>query len=236
MKPVIGIVPLYDSGKESYWMLPGYMKGLEEAGGIPVMLPLTGEQETLRQLAAQLDGFVLTGGPDVEPPVYGEEKKDTCGETCVMRDEMEQILLPEILKADKPVLGICRGIQLMNAVLGGTLYQDIPTEYPTETEHHQQPPYDRCAHEVIVEKDSLLWKITGKKIIPVNSCHHQAIRDLAPGLETAARSADGLVESVYMKGKRFFLGVQWHPEFSYITSQDSRSIFAGFVQACGMEL
>ena len=129
-RPLIGLVPLYDEFKDSYWMLPGYMIALEEAGAIPVMMPLTAEEGAVSQLAEQLDGFVLTGGPDVYPAVYGEEKREVCGTLCQQRDQMEKLLLQEALKLDKPVFGICRGLQFLNGYLGGTLYQDLETEYP----------------------------------------------------------------------------------------------------------
>lgn len=231
-KPLIGIIPLIDIQRESYWMLPGYMKGLEEAGAIPVMLPLSQDEEALAQLAEELDGFLFTGGQDVEPSCYAEEKKETCQETCPDRDGMEQKLLRYVLEQDKPVLGICRGIQLINAALGGTLYQDIPTEYPSKIEHHQTPPYDKIAHMVFVERKSPLWKMVEQEEIPVNSYHHQAIRELAPGLKAAAKSEDGLIEAVYMEGKRLLLALQWHPEFSYRTDGNARKIFRGFVEAC----
>ena len=116
-KPLIGIIPLIDIERESYWMLPGYMKGIEEAGGTSVMLPLTSDKETLRKFVNYFDGFLFTGGHDVSPSLYREEVSDKCGECCPKRDEMETILLPMVLEQDKPVLGICRGLQLINAAL-----------------------------------------------------------------------------------------------------------------------
>ena len=120
-KPLIGIVPLVDEARESYWMLPGYMQGVEQAGGVPVMLPLTDDAAALRQLADTCDGFLLTGGQDVSPALYGAAPTLQCGETCPARDAMEARLLDLALAADKPVLGICRGIQFLNVHLGGTL-------------------------------------------------------------------------------------------------------------------
>lgn len=228
-KPLIGVVPLVDAERESYWMLPGYMKGLEEAGGIPVMLPLTSSHETLAQLTAMLDGILFTGGQDVSPSVYFTPQSERCGECCLERDKMELELLRLALKQDKPVLGICRGIQLLNAALGGDLYQDLPTEHPSEIQHHQAPPYDRPVHTVTLVSDSPIQKLFHKDTLSVNSYHHQAIRTLAPVLRPMAYSNDGLVEAVWLPTARFVWAVQWHPEFLYRIDPDSRKLFSFFV-------
>ena len=130
-KPMIGILPLVDIERESYWMLPGYMRGVEEAGGLPVMLPLTANRPELEQLAAGFDGFLFTGGHDVNPALYGQTPSALCQEVCEARDNMEKILFPLVFERNKAVLGICRGAQLINAVLGGTLYQDLPALRPS---------------------------------------------------------------------------------------------------------
>ena len=148
MKPLVGLIPLYDEKKESYWMLPGYMKMLQEQGAIPVMLPLTSEESILAPLVSMCAGFLLTGGQDVSPELYGEQRLDTCGALCKERDEMEKYILQQAILQDKPVLGICRGIQFLNVYLGGTLYQDLPTEYSSHIQHHMEPPYDLEAHTV----------------------------------------------------------------------------------------
>ena len=147
-KPIIGIVPLVDIERESYWMLPGYMKGIEQAGGIPLMLPLTADEENLQQLADEMDGFLYAGGQDISPGMYAQKRSRMCGQRCRERDEMETILFRMVYEQDKPLLGICRGIQYINVVMGGTLYQDLPSEYPSDTEHHQMPPYDVPVHSV----------------------------------------------------------------------------------------
>lgn len=215
-KPLIGVVPLYDSEKESYWMLPGYMEGIVNAGGIPVMLPMTADDGILEELVGTLDGFLLTGGQDVDPALYGAAKSPACGETCPARDAMEPKLLRRALDADKPVFGICRGIQLLNACLGGTLYQDLPAEHGSAVDHHMTPPYDRAVHEVTILADTPLAALLGTMRLGVNSYHHQAVKALAPVLRPMALADDGLVEAAYLPGKRFCMAVQWHPEFSYI--------------------
>ncbi|MDR0703517.1 MAG: gamma-glutamyl-gamma-aminobutyrate hydrolase family protein [Planctomycetaceae bacterium] len=255
VRPLIGVVPLYDEPRNSFWMLPGYMQAIEHAGGIPVILPLTANPSVLRQLAKQFDGFLFTGGQDVAPELYGEQPADCCGAVCPERDTMEKMLLEYVLKFDKPVFGICRGIQFINVFLGGTLYQDIPSQFQTETaiQHYQQPPYHKPVHSVTVEPESPLFPIlqtsditlntpnssntfnlSNKPFnIPVNSFHHQGIRRLATELKSAAYASDGLIEAVYHPDKRFVFAVQWHPELSWQTDSNSRKIFSYFVQHCG---
>lgn len=232
-KPIIGITPLFDREKDSYWMLPGYLEGLEQAGAIPVILPLVEGKEDLAQLTQLCEGILFTGGQDVSPKLYGEAAKPTCGEVCAARDAMEQVLLQLALEQDLPVLGICRGIQFLNAALGGTLYQDLPTEHPSHIQHHMTPPYDRAVHTVTILPDTPLAEVLGATCIGVNSYHHQAVKTLAPGLTEMARSEDGLVEAVCLPDRRFVWAVQWHPEFSFRVDEYSRNIFAAFVQATG---
>lgn len=232
MRPVIGVIPLYDEEKDSYWMLPGYMLSLEECGALPIMLPLTDDTEELDELFDKCDGILFTGGHDVNPKVYGCETSDKCGVTCTLRDSMEEYLLNKCIEKDKPALGICRGIQFMNAILGGTLYQDLPTEHPSATEHHMTAPYDRSVHSVEVSEGTLLADIIGAGIHNVNSYHHQAIRDVAKRATVMAVSEDGIVEAIGLNDKRYILGVQWHPEFSYKVDEDSRKIMRSFTDAC----
>ena len=232
MKPVIGLIPLYDDEKDSFWMLPGYMRVIEKCGGIPIMLPLTTDKDELEQVYNLCDGILFTGGHDVSPKVYGEEKKETCGVSCHMRDAMEGYILSDCLEDNKPFLGICRGIQFVNAYLGGTLYQDLPTEYQCTVEHHMEPPYDKAAHQVEILKGTKLAEILGAGMHAVNSYHHQAIKEMAPDVEKMAVSEDGLIEAIAVKNHRFGIAVQWHPEFSYETNQDSIKLVNAFINEC----
>lgn len=229
-KPLIGVLPLVDIGRDSYWMLPGYMKGIEQAGGIPVMLPLTGEKSDIAQIAKMADGFLFTGGQDVSPEIYGMGRTKKCEECSQERDQMETELFLQVYEQGKPVLGICRGIQLINAALGGTLYQDLATEHPSLVSHRQSPPYDMPAHMADIVEGSPLHVLLGMKEIPVNSCHHQAIRVLSERLSPMAYSPDGLTEAVYAPGKPFVWAVQWHPEFNYQKEESSRRIFNAFIE------
>ncbi|SDN19345.1 gamma-glutamyl-gamma-aminobutyrate hydrolase family protein [Alkalicoccus daliensis] len=233
LKPVIGVLPLYDEEKESYWMLPGYMKGIEEAGGIPVMLPLTADKEVIGQLAEMYDGFLFTGGHDISPTLYGEDPLDVCGPLCLERDEMEKILFFRLLELNKPILGICRAIQLFNALLGGTLYQDLPTQLKTELKlvHKQSPPYHQPSHRVYIPKDNFLYQLIQEEDILVNSYHHQAIKNLSSQLTPQAEAEDGIIEAAAMTEKRFVLAVQWHPEFSYQKDAFNHRLFAALVKA-----
>ncbi|MBQ8617274.1 MAG: gamma-glutamyl-gamma-aminobutyrate hydrolase family protein [Clostridia bacterium] len=230
-KPVIGVVPLVDMQRESYWMLPGYMKGIEMAGGLPMMLPLTSSKEDIRQILSLCDGILFTGGQDVEPKVYGAKRLDVCGECCAQRDAMEVLLLDEALRQDKPLLGICRGLQLFNACLGGTLYQDLPTQHVSDIRHSQRPPYDVPVHSVRLFENTPLHALLKKREIRVNSYHHQAICNLSNQLEAMAAAPDGLIEAIYHPGKRFVWAVQWHPEFSYLKDSDNLAILRAFVCA-----
>jgi len=147
------------------------------------------------------------------------------------RDELEAALLPLALAADKPVLGICRGLQFINAFLGGTLWQDLPTEYNSPIAHRMQKPYHRDAHSVNFFADTPFTPLFGEGEYGVNSLHHQAIKELAPALRAAAVAPDGLVEAAWMPEKRFVLAVQWHPEFRS-ANVGSRALAAAFVGAC----
>lgn len=231
-KPVIGVLPLWDDEKESIWMLPGYLQGIIDAGGIPVMLPMIRDKEMIACLADKFDGFLFTGGHDVNPSLYGEERTLKCGQICSVRDELEQVLFDTVINQDKPAFGICRGLQMFNVLLGGSLYQDLPSQYFAETKvnHRQQPPYDIPAHAVRV-LDSPLSKLINAAEMEVNSYHHQSIKALSPQLSPLAIAPDGLVEAAYMPGKRFVWAVQWHPEFT-LQGAVSKKLFRSFVKAC----
>lgn len=231
MKPVIGVVPLVDSARDSLWMIPGYVDGLLRAGAIPVTLPLTDDSAVIKELAGQLDGILLTGGQDIAPERYRAQPLAECGETCTGRDAMELRLVRAALKRNLPILGICRGVQLLNVYFGGTLFQDLPAQHPHGIDHHMQPPYDRPVHRVDLVPKSPLANLLGCDSLQVNSYHHQAIRRLGRRLQVMAVSEDGLIEAVYLPDYRFVWGVQWHPELSYRTDANSRTVLQAFSQA-----
>lgn len=208
-----------------------YMEGLSEAGGLPVMLPLTADVDSVAQIADRYDGFLFTGGHDVSPTLYGEDAMSVCGECCPWRDTAERLLFQAAVARDKPILGICRGLQFINVMLGGTLYQDLPVQRPSDVIHRQAPPYDSPSHEVRLLEHSPLRVLLGRDLIAVNSCHHQGIKDLAQALQPMACAQDGLIEAAFHPQMRFLWAVQWHPEFSHLVDENSRRIFRSFVEA-----
>lgn len=231
MKPSIAILPLVDTDRDSYWMLPGYMDGLMEAGALPQMMPLTVDAADIDAYLQHADGVLLPGGHDLDPALYGAVRHGACGETCGPLDGMTRIVFGRALELDLPVLGICRGLQAINVLCGGTLYQDLPSQHASAVDHHMAAPYDRVQHEVRLVEGSPLQRLLGTATLGVNSYHHQGIALLGEGLEAMATAPDGLVEAVRRPSSRFVWGVQWHPEFSYRKDAASRCILGAFVQA-----
>lgn len=234
MKPVIGVVPLYDEKKESIWMLPGYLEVLQACGALPFVLPFTESVDDVAQLAGLVDGILFTGGQDVDPSLYGQEPLPACGAPLPARDTLEDLLLDEAQARDLPIFGICRAIQFFNVHGGGTLWQDLATQHPTDPllEHHMQPPYDRAVHRVTLVEGTPLQRLLGVSELGVNSYHHQGIRELAPELEPMARATDGIVEAVRNPAMRFAWAVQWHPELSWRADPRQQAIVQAFVDAC----
>ena len=210
-KPMIALIPLVDAGRDSLWMLPGYLNGISAAGGIGVMLPLTGEEGDIDEILSRFDGFLFTGGHDVDPALYGQENLH-CGELAPGRDVMERKLLLGALERKKPVFGICRGLQLMNAVLGGTLYQDIPTLFPSDTNHRMAAPYGRAEHTVDILPGTPFAQWQLGPTIGVNSCHHQAVDRLGEGLKLTAYCPEDQVVEAFTHECLPVFAVQWHPE------------------------
>lgn len=231
----VGVSPLYDRAADSIWMIPGYLKMIERCGAVPLIMPLTSDRHELDYFLRICSGFLLTGGQDVTPSLYGAERLPECGETCPERDRMEKYLLQKAIELDIPVLGICRGIQLMNVCGGGTLYQDLDREHPSAVEHHMQPPYDRAVHDVTIVPFTPLYRILDRKMAGVNSYHHQGIKDLSPHFLPMAYAPDGLIEGIFMPDRRFIIGLQWHPELNYEKDQDSVRIIRAFTDAMDLQ-
>ena len=222
---------MWDEEKKSIWMLPGYLDGIRNAGGIPVILPLTSSQEDAVTLLMKCDGLLMTGGQDVNPLLYGQTVTNQCGGICHERDEMETHFFNEAIRQNIPVLGICRGLQMINVLLGGTLYQDLPTEIDSRIDHQMKAPYDRICHQVMLMPGAALHRLLRVDEMGVNSYHHQAVKDLGKELEVMAESEDGLVEAVSLPAKKFVWAVQWHPEYD-LTNSSSQKIFTSFVDSC----
>lgn len=235
MKPVIGITPLYDEEKKSIWMLPGYMEAIRNAGGVPVILPLYHSEEGLDTAYSLCHGFLFTGGQDINPVRYGEARSEACGICNEEKDDLETKIFRRAYKEDKPILGICRGLQLINVELGGSLYQDLPSQYQNPgtscLEHCRKPSENRIAHKVRIEYASALYQLLSTEEIEVNSYHHQGIKSLGRDLEIMAAASDGLIEAIRCESRSFIWGIQWHPEFLYMSDAFSRSIFMAFMEA-----
>lgn len=233
-KPLIGLTPAHDLESGDVKARPTYMRALKAAGAIPVVMPLDASEEDLKQLSQDLDGFLFTGGPDVHPFLFGEETQAHCGNVSPARDQMEISLLPMIMELQKPILGICRGIQVLNIALGGNIWQDIPSQVTRDfpLAHSQPFSYDMPCHTVVLTEGSLLARISESSSIKVNSMHHQAVKDLAPGLIASAYSTDYLIEALEMPDYPFFIGVQWHPEYLWEKNKEAFRLFQTFVNAC----
>ena len=203
-----------------------YIESLARAGAGMRWVELSDPEQAVQD-ALTCDGLLLPGGGDMDPKFYGQERIPACGEPNLLRDAAEPLLLRAFLAADKPVLGICRGIQVMNAVLGGDLYQDIkPFEHLPHNGHWAK------VHTVTVRRGTLLSRILGQDTVLVNSQHHQAVDRVAPGFTLAALSEDGIVEAIEKPDAGFCLGVQWHPEWLSDADPAMQSLFDAFVSAC----
>ena len=206
-KPLIGISLGY-SNKNSVNSV--YVESVLLNGGVPYLIPVTDDVELLRQIVAELDGIILTGGEDIAPHFYGAEKHPKLGEVNYKRDLYDLTLFKLATDRNVPVLGICRGLQLINIGMGGTLYQDIPSEKPSDVNH--RPGNSEVAHDVNLTPGSLIHRIMGQNRIQVNSKHHQGISKLAPGLKVSGWSTDSIPEVIEAYPHRQILGVQYHPE------------------------
>ena len=203
-----------------------YIESLARAGAGMRWVELSDPEQAVQD-ALTCDGLLLPGGGDMDPKFYGQERIPACGEPNLLRDAAEPLLLRAFLAADKPVLGICRGIQVMNAVLGGDLYQDIkPFEHLPHNDHWAK------VHTVTVRRGTLLSRILGQDTVLVNSQHHQAVDRVAPGFTLAALSEDGIVEAIEKPDARFCLGVQWHPEWLSDADPAMQGLFDAFVNVC----
>lgn len=233
LRPMIAVAPKYDAEKNQVYVPTGYLEAVEKAGGLPVILPLTDDERLIDEAAGRFDGFLFPGGPDIAPAFYGQTTDPVCEAICDRRDALETKLMRKVLEGDKPVFAVCRGCQLLNVSLGGSLYQDIPTQLdsPTKTVHRGTPSAP-ALHTVSVVVGTPLHDLVQTDELTVNSVHHQGVRALAPALKVAARAPDGLVEAVYLPGKRFVLGVQWHPDTLWKTDPKSRKLFEAFVERC----
>jgi len=243
-RPLIGIpgqtlqaIDAIPEGLPHSWVMNSrYFLAAAEAGGVPVMVPLyDGDSDTLRAVYDRLDGLLLAGGVDMDPASYGEPPHPRLGRTDHARDVVELKLASWAIADRKPVLGLCRGHQVLNVALGGTLWQDIAAQVPTAIKHDFFPTEgyarEHLAHDVVIALGSRLHAAFDAPSVPVNSMHHQAAKTLAPGLHASAHAPDGLVEALESGTDHFLVGVQWHPEVFHDRDQRTRRLFHDFVAA-----
>jgi len=212
-KPIIGISSTWGEGTSASVPLT-YVESVIRAGGVPVVLPISHDPEILATMLDGVDGLIMTGGEDIDPlKWFGEEPIPAMGQIVPERDSFDIALIRMAVERNIPVLGICRGHQLMNVAFGGTLYQDIPSQVKgSNVKHSQRAPRYYGTHTIVIEKNSILHKQIGVDKVAVNSFHHQAVKDIAPGFRVTARSTDGVVEAIEKIGSKRAFGVQFHPE------------------------
>lgn len=245
MRPIIGILANYSTddsigtksglgvqGQEWQVLANDYIHAIEKAGGIPVILPITKTPDTLYDVLPRLDGVLLSGGSDIDPQCYGQLPRYGLGGIDPKRDQHEIALLKKLLhEMDLPILGICRGSQLLNVVCGGTLYQDLQLERPNGMNHTlKYAPKYHATHKAFIKEGSKLHRIFQKVEIGVNSFNHQAIDKLGEGLVATMMAPDGLIEGIELEGERFVVAVQWHPEMMIDAYPEYLALFEALVE------
>ncbi len=238
-RPLIGIPaaslePPPNPGARYFQFSGNYPAALAASGALPVIIPLGLPEEAMREMFERLDGLLLAGGVDIAPEEYGETPHPQLGRVDRLRDATELTLARWALAADLPILGICRGIQSLNVAAGGTLYQDLAAQYPGACRHTYQPaesPWEKPTHQARLAAGSRLAAILGVPELAVNSFHHQAVKQPAPGFTPVAWAEDGVIEGIEDAARQFVIGVQWHPEGMFQTDPLARRLFAAFVAA-----
>lgn len=241
MRPLIGIpchfilregtrLPIYGNNQ-------AYVDAVEAAGGISMLIPFMSEVEELEYVLERLDGILLPGGTDIQPAYYHEEVRVELKPVCTQLDELEFALLHYALNRNMPIFGICRGMQALNVALGGNLYQDIALEYSGSLKHVAgERNRVELVHDVYLEQGSRMAHIADTERFPVNSIHHQALKQLGQGVRIIGRAKDGIVEAIEVDGYRFVMGVQFHPEEIYQQVKSCAKLFQAFVEACKIPL
>jgi len=227
MKPRIGITMSYGKSKdgEFFSLKVLYVQLVERYGGVPFLIFPTQDKRVQKEYTRMIDGLILSGGRDIDPSYYGEKVQYKVDLLNRLRPEFEIGLLREFIPTRKPVLGICYGVQLMNVVCGGTLYQDIPSQIPKAAKHED------ARHSITLYEDTRLFKLVRESSLEVNSHHHQAVKKPGKGLTCSALALDGIIEAIESKDHPFFIGVQWHPEREPEDRFTGR-IMTGFIKAC----
>ncbi len=228
MRPFIGLS--CSCQEEKHFLHDCYREAIEGVGGLPVLLPLTSNSHTMLGYLKKVDGLVLTGGEDLNPLLFGENPLKELGAVNPHRDFFELSLCKLFLDSGKPVLGICRGLQVLNVAPGGTLFQDLSAQLPDSMQHDQKAPKNHTSHEVFIEKPSFMYHLCDLQVIKVNSFHHQAVKSCGRDFRVVAWAMDGVIEGIEKK-QGFALGVQWHPEHLWKEIVSQRNIFLGLIRA-----
>lgn len=231
MKPIIGITSNIDSTTHS--LQNTYIQAVIAADGVPLLVP-TGLESDVQQISTLLDGLIVSGGGDMNPQLFNEEPVPELGNVTPERDTIELELVRHMLTLDKPILGICRGHQVLNVAFGGSLYQDINSQSASPIlQHDQKAKREHQSHAVHIEKGTILASITDSEKIMVNSFHHQAVKDVPSPLIVSGKASDGIIESIESPQHSFVVGVQWHPE-ALIEKDDqvSMRLFSTYMKAC----
>ncbi|MFP4456694.1 MAG: gamma-glutamyl-gamma-aminobutyrate hydrolase family protein [Clostridia bacterium] len=231
MRPIIGVTSFHDWKEERIRQNETYIKAVEKSGGVPILLPVTDSEEAIDRFLDVIDGLVISGGPDIGANFFNEEPHKDVGAIAPLMDRFELSITRKAIEKQIPIFGICRGLQLLNVAMGGTLYQDIYSQYDTKIQHRQMAPRSFTAHSIEIEEDSLLYKLFGKSL-RVNTFHHQALKDVANGLKVVAYAPDGIIEAVEGVGEGFIVGVQWHPEGMWNSEYNYDSLFDEFISKC----
>jgi gamma-glutamyl-gamma-aminobutyrate hydrolase PuuD len=239
-RPIIGItsrkVPFFDHDKPypRYGVAIAYCEAVEAAGGTPIILPLTQERSVLDATFQLLDGLLVPGGLDVHPRHYGEEPHRKLGGVDPLRDLTELHLVGRALREDMPVLGVCRGHQVLNVAAGGTLFQDIHAQVGESClRHFQDTAEEWPSHSIEIHAGTRLRDLVGEERVWINSYHHQAVKDLAPSFRVSATAPDGVVEAIESTAHTYVLGVQWHPELLLGNLDFNLALFRSHVEAAG---
>jgi len=230
-KPVIGITCYHDWEAARHRQNDTYLEAVKKASGLPVLLPCLTDIEGIKGHLDLIDGLLVSGGPDVDPLFFGEEPEVGLGNIHPLMDSYEIPLIREALRRSLPILGICRGVQMLNVAAGGTLIQHIPNSVVRPILHRQNAPRSYMSHSIALREGTLLARIMGATDGRVNSFHHQAVGKVAPGFIASAHAPDGVIEAIEGTSAAFALGVQWHPECMWNEERNYDDLFTAFVSA-----